>query len=148
MKVSEENYLPSYIAVQDLYNLVDRSTYESGMALTVAEFGISNIPFYGLARGFLSGKYRPGITEVDSKREVGAREYATDKGYAVIAAMDEISKAHNGAPLAAVALAWLRAQPTVSVPIASARTVAQLNEIIRIVDLSITEIEHLNSISH
>jgi len=147
MKVSEENYLPSYIAVQDLYNLVDRTTYESGMASTVAEFGISNIPFYGLARGFLSGKYRPGVTDVDSKREIGAREYATDKGYAVIAALDEISKAHNGAPLSAVALAWLRAQPTVSVPIASARTVAQLNEIIQIVDLSITEIEHLNSIS-
>lgn len=147
MKVSEENYLPSYIAVQDLYNLVDRTTYESGMASTVAEFGISNIPFYGLARGFLSGKYRPGVTDVDSKREIGAREYATDKGYAVIAALDEISRAHNGAPLSAVALAWLRAQPTVSVPIASARTVAQLNEIIQIVDLSITEIEHLNSIS-
>ena len=147
MKVSEENYLPSYIAVQDLYNLVDRTTYEGGMASTVAEFGISNIPFYGLARGFLSGKYRPGITEVDSKREVGAREYATDKGYAVIATMDEISKAHNGAPLSAIALAWLRAQPTVSVPIASARTVAQLNEIIQIIDLSITEIEQLNAIS-
>ena len=147
MKVSEENYLPSYIAVQDLYNLVDRTTYEGGMASTVAEFGISNIPFYGLARGFLSGKYRPGITEVDSKREVGAREYATDKGYAVIAAMDEISKAHNGAPLSAIALAWLRAQPTVSVPISSARTVAQLNEIIQIIDLSITEIEQLNAIS-
>ena len=147
MKVSEENYLPSYIAVQDLYNLVDRKTYEGGMASTVAEFGISNIPFYGLARGFLSGKYRPGVTDVDSKREVGAREYATEKGYEVIAVMDEISKAHNGAPLSAIALAWLRAQPTVSVPIASARTVAQLNEIIQIVDLSITEIEHLNSIS-
>ena len=147
MKVSEENYLPSYIAVQDLYNLVDRTTYESGMASTVAEFGISNIPFYELARGFLSGKYRPGVTEVDSKREIGAREYATDKGYAVIAAMDESSKAHNGAPLSAIALAWLRVQPTVSVPIASARTVAQLKEIIQIVDLSITEIEHLNSIS-
>lgn len=147
MKVSEENYLPSYIAVQDLYNLVDRTTYESGMASTVAEFGISNLPFYGLARGFLSGKYRPGVIQVDSKREVGAREYATDKGYAVIAAMDEISMAHNGAPLSAIALAWLRAQPTVSVPIASARTVDQLNEIIQIVDLSSTEIEHLNSIS-
>jgi len=147
MKVSEENYLPAYIAVQDLYNLVDRTTYENGMATTVADFGISNIPFYGLARGFLSGKYRPGITEVDSKRAVGAREYATDKGYAVISAMDEISKAHSGAPLAAIALAWLRAQPTVSVPIASARTVAQLNEIIQIVELTSEEIEALNQVS-
>ena len=147
MKISEENYLPSYIAVQDLYNLVDRTTYESGMASAVAEFGISNLPFYGLARGFLSGKYRPGVTEVDSKREVGAREYATDKGYAVITVMDEISKAHNGAPLSAIALAWLRAQSTVSVPIASARTVAQLNEIIQIIELTDDEIALLNTAS-
>ena len=147
MKVSEENYLPSYVAVQDLYNLVDRTTYESGLASTVADFGISNIPFYGLARGFLSGKYRPGITEVDSKRAAGAREYATDKGYAVIAAMDKISEAHNGAPLGAIALAWLRAQPTVSVPIASARTVTQLNEIIQIVELADDEISLLDSVS-
>ena len=147
MKISEENYLPSYIAVQDLYNLVDRTTYESGMASAVAEFGISNLPFYGLARGFLSGKYRRGVTEVDSKREVGAREYATDKGYAVITVMDEISKAHNGAPLSAIALAWLRAQPTVSVPIASARTVAQLNEIIQIIELTDDEIALLNTAS-
>jgi aryl-alcohol dehydrogenase-like predicted oxidoreductase len=147
MKVSEENYLPSYVAVQDLYNLVDRTTYENGMASVVAECGISNLPFYGLARGFLSGKYRPGVTEVDSKREVGAREYATDKGYAVIAAMDEVSKAHNGAPLSAIALAWLRAQPTVSAPIASARTVAQLKEIIQIVELTDDEIALLNTVS-
>lgn len=147
MKISADNYLPAYCAVQDLYNLVDRTTYENGMAQTVADFGISNIPFYGLARGFLSGKYRPGIAEVDSMRAAGALEYATDKGFAVIAAMDAISQAHNGAPLAAIALGWLRAQPTVSVPIASARTVEQLNEIIQIVELTSDEIQILNKIS-
>ena len=147
MKISEENNLPSYCAVQDLYNLVDRTTYESGMAQTVADLGISNIPFYGIARGFLTGKYRPGITEVDSKRAARAREYENDKNFAVLAAMDEVSAAHNNAPLAAIALAWLRAQPTVSAPIASARTVEQLNEIIQIIDLSTAEVEQLNAIS-
>ena len=147
IKISEENNLPSYCAVQDLYNLVDRTTYESGMAQTVADLGISNIPFYGIARGFLTGKYRPGITEVDSKRAARAREYENDKNFAVLAAMDEISTAHNHAPLAAIALAWLRAQPTVSAPIASARTVEQLNEIIQIIDLSTAEVEQLNAIS-
>ena len=147
MTVSEENYLPSYCAVQELYNLVDRTTYESAMAQTVADLGISNIPFYGIARGFLSGKYRPGVDEVDSKRAAGAREYATDKGYAIITAMDAISEAHNNAPLSAIALGWLRAQPTVSAPIASARTVAQLEEIIQIVELSEAEIQKLNSVS-
>ena len=147
MKISEKNNLPSYCAVQDLYNLVDRTTYESGMAQTVADLGISNIPFYGIARGFLTGKYRPGITEVDSKRAARAREYENDKNFAILAAMDEISTAHNNAPLAAIALAWLRAQPTVSTPIASARTVEQLNEIIQIIDLSKSEVEQLNALS-
>ena len=147
MKISAENYLPAYCAVQELYNLVDRTTYEGEMAQTVADLGISNLPFYGIARGFLSGKYRPGITDVDSKRAAGAREYAHDKGFAIIAAMDQISEAHNNAPLSAIALGWLRAQPTVSAPIASARTVAQLEEIIQIVELSDSEIAQLNSIS-
>ena len=147
IKTSAESYLPSYCAVQELYNLVDRTTYEGAMAQTVADLGISNIPFYGIARGFLSGKYRPGVDEVDSKRAAGAREYATEKGFAIITAMDEISEAHNNAPLSAIALGWLRAQPTVSAPIASARTVAQLEEIIQIIELSEAEIAQLNSIS-
>jgi aryl-alcohol dehydrogenase-like predicted oxidoreductase len=116
------------------------------METTVAELGISNIPFFGIARGFLTGKYRPGVTEVDSKRAAGAREYATDKNYAVLTAMDEIAKAHN-APLGAIALGWLRAQPTVSAPIASARTVPQLEEIIQVVELSSAEVEKLNLLS-
>jgi aryl-alcohol dehydrogenase-like predicted oxidoreductase len=95
----------------------------------------------------LSGKYRPGITEVDSKRAAGAREYATDKGYAVLSAMDEVSAAHNGAPLSAIALAWLRAQSSVSVPIASARTVPQLEEIVQVVELSQEEVERLSQLS-
>ena len=147
VQYSQDNNIPAYIAVQDLYNLVDRTAYEGTMAQTVADLGISNIPFYGIARGFLTGKYRPTITEVDSKRAAGAREYANDKNYALLAAMDEISVAHNKAPLAAIALAWLRAQPTVSAPIASARTVEQLDEIIQIIDLSTAEVEQLNAIS-
>jgi aryl-alcohol dehydrogenase-like predicted oxidoreductase len=95
----------------------------------------------------LSGKYRPGVTEVDSKRAAGAREYATDKGYAVLTAMDEVSAAHNGAPLSAIALAWLRAQSSVSVPIASARTVAQLEEIVQVIELTRDEVEMLSALS-
>ena len=144
---SEVNNVPAYIAVQDLYNLVDRKTYETDLAPTVADLGVSNIPFYGIARGFLSGKYRPGVTEVDSKRAAGAREYATDKNYAILSAMDEISAAHNYAPLSAIALAWLRSQPTVSVPIASARTVPQLEEIVQVIELTHEEVEKLNTLS-
>ena len=146
MKFSDENNLPSYIAVQDLYNLVDRNKYEGEMETTVAELGISNIPFFGIARGFLTGKYRPGITEVDSKRAAGAREYATDKNYAVLTVMDEVAKNRN-VSLSAVALAWLRAQPSVTVPIASARTVEQVEEIVQVVELSTGEVERLNAVS-
>ena len=146
IKFSNDNNLPAYVAVQELYNLVDRTTYEGEMQQVVAELGISNLPFYGIARGFLTGKYRPGITEVDSKRAAGAREYANDKNYAVLAAMDLIAKEHN-ASLAAIALAWLRSNPTVSAPIASARTVGQLEEIIQVVELSAQEVHALTSIS-
>jgi len=146
IKFSEDNNIPAYVAVQDLYNLVDRKTYEGEMSQAVADLGISNLPFYGIARGFLSGKYRPGVTEVDSKRAAGAREYATDKNYDVLTVMDEVAKNHN-VSLSAVALAWLRAQPSVSVPIASARTVEQVEEIVRVVELSVEEVAKLNAIS-
>ena len=146
LEVSRDNNLPSYVAVQEKYNLVDRATYEGEMAQTVAEFGLSNIPFYGIARGFLSGKYRPGVTDVDSKRAAGALEYANEKNFAVLEAIDSIAKVHN-APVSAIALAWLRSQPTVSTPIASARTVEQLHEIIQIVELSAEELAKLSVLS-
>jgi aryl-alcohol dehydrogenase-like predicted oxidoreductase len=146
IKFSEDNNIPAYVAVQDLYNLVDRKTYEGEMSQAVADLGISNIPFYGIARGFLSGKYRPGVTEVDSKRAAGAREYANDKNYAVLTTMDEVAKNHN-VSLSAVALAWLRAQPSVSVPIASARTVEQVEEIVQVVELTDNEVLRLNEAS-
>jgi len=146
IKFSEDNNIPAYVATQDLYNLVDRKSYEGEMSQAVADLGISNIPFYGIARGFLSGKYRPGFTEVDSKRAAGAREYATDKNYAVLTVMDEVAKTHN-VSLSAVALAWLRAQPSVSVPIASARTVEQVEEIVQVMELSVEEVEKLNGVS-
>ena len=147
VQFSQDNNLPSYIAVQDLYNLIVREGYEKDLAPTVADLGITNLPYYGIARGFLSGKYRPGVTEVDSKRAAGAREHANDKNYAVLSAMDEISAAHNNAPLSAIALAWLRSQPTVSAPISSARTVAQLEVIVQVIHLTTDEVEKLNALS-
>jgi aryl-alcohol dehydrogenase-like predicted oxidoreductase len=146
LEISKENNLPSYVAVQEKYNLVDRATYENDLAQTVAEFGLSNIPYYGIARGFLSGKYRPGVTDVDSKRAAGALEYAHEKNFAVLEAMDAMALTHN-ASMSAIALAWLRAQSTVSTPIASARTVAQLHEIIQVVDLSDDELAALSALT-
>jgi aryl-alcohol dehydrogenase-like predicted oxidoreductase len=145
LNISKEEGLPSYIALQDHYNLMERTPFESEQQAVLATNGLSALPFYALARGFLSGKYRPGVT-VDSARADGVKEYQTDKGWAVVAALDEIAKAHNSS-VSAVALAWLRANPQVSTPIASARTVEQLIEIIEIVELSEYEVNKLNAAS-
>jgi aryl-alcohol dehydrogenase-like predicted oxidoreductase len=74
------------------------------------------------------------------------KEYQTDKGWAVVAALDEIAKAHNSS-VSAIALAWLRSNPQVSTPIASARTVKQLNEIIEIIELTSDEVSRLSTVS-
>jgi aryl-alcohol dehydrogenase-like predicted oxidoreductase len=145
LKFSADNSLPSYIAVQDHYNLMHRTEFETKQAQVLAQNAITCIPYFGLARGFLTGKYRAGVT-VDSLRAGGVAEYQNEKGYAVVSALDEISKAHNSS-LAAVALAWLRAQPQVSTPIASARTVEQLEEIIQVVELTSDEVEKLTKLS-
>ena len=139
--ISKENNLASYVAVQDRYNLMDRKKFEDGSAKVIIDNGISAIPFYGLARGFLTGKYRPGIT-FDSVRAAGVIEYENERGWATISLLKGIARQHHSS-IASVALAWLRAQPTVSVPIASARTVEQLEEIIQVVELTSDEIARL-----
>jgi aryl-alcohol dehydrogenase-like predicted oxidoreductase len=145
LKFSTDNSIPSYIAVQDHFNLMHRTEFETKQAPVLDQNAITCIPYFGLARGFLTGKYRAGVT-VDSMRAGGVAEYQTEKGYAVVSALEEISKVHNSS-IAAVALAWLRAQPQVSTPIASARTVEQLEEIIQVVELTSDEVEKLTKLS-
>lgn len=145
LKFSADNSIPSYVAVQDHYNLMHRSEFEGNQAPLSEKNSITCIPYFGLARGFLTGKYRAGVT-VDSLRAGGVSQYQSEKGYAVVSALEEISKAHNSS-IAAVALGWLRAQPQVSTPIASARTVEQLEEIIQIVELTSDEVAKLTQLS-
>ena len=145
LDISARENLPAYIALQDQYNLMERNPFEASQADVLAKNGLSALPFFSLAKGFLSGKYRPGHS-VDSVRAEGVKEYETDKGWATVAALDEIGKAHN-CSISAVSLAWLRAHPQVSTPIASARTVEQLKEIIEIVVLTDEEVAKLNSVT-
>lgn len=145
LDVSAKHNLPSYIALQDQYNLVARSSFETEQQPVLAAHGISAIPFYGLARGFLSGKYREGKV-VESVRAEGVKEFATPKGYQILAVMDEIAAAHNSS-LSAVSLSWLRSNPYLSTPIASARTVEQLEEIVQIINLTPDEVTALNAVS-
>ena len=145
LDIAEREGLPKYVALQDHYNLMERSPFESEQAEVLLDNRISALPFYSLARGFLTGKYRKGVT-VDSIRAGGVADYETDRGYGVVDALTEIARAHQTTP-SAIALAWLRANPAVSTPIASARTVEQLNEIIEVVHLSDVEVKILNRVS-
>ena len=138
---SKANNFVQYIAIQNHYNLLERKDYESDMAPALKELGLSGIPFFALARGFLSGKYRKGAT-IESVRAGGVANYLNDAGYALLEKLDVLAKSHN-ASVSAIAIAWLRAQPTISTPIASARTVAQLNEIVPIVNLTNEELASL-----
>jgi aryl-alcohol dehydrogenase-like predicted oxidoreductase len=145
LDIAEHEGLPSYVALQDHYNLMERNPFESEQAAVASTNGLSALPFFSLARGFLSGKYRKGVT-VDSIRAEGVAEYQTDRGWKVVDALIDIAQAHKSSP-SAIALAWLRANPAVSTPIASARTVEQLHEIVEVIHLSEIEVNMLNRAS-
>jgi aryl-alcohol dehydrogenase-like predicted oxidoreductase len=144
-QVSKANNFAQYVVLQDQYNLMERNPFESEQAAAVAQLGISALPFYGLARGFLTGKYRPGVS-VDSIRAGGVVDYQSEKGWKVIESLDLIAKNHNSS-ISAVSLAWLRANSAVSTPIASARTVEQLKEIMQVITLTPAEVAQLNEAS-
>jgi aryl-alcohol dehydrogenase-like predicted oxidoreductase len=141
LDIAKKLNLASYVACQDQYNLMDRD-YETTLRDTVEKNGLSEIPFYGLARGFLSGKYRPGVT-VESVRASGvANSYANERGWAMLEKLDQIAQDKNTF-VAAVALAWLRSQPTVSTPIASATKLKQIKEIMPVIELDSCTIQSL-----
>ncbi|KAA2260074.1 aldo/keto reductase [Solihabitans fulvus] len=139
LAVSAREGLASYVALQPHYNLVERAGYEQELATVVADAKLSAVPYFSLAKGFLTGKYRPGV-EVDSPRARGAGAYLDERGGRVLAALDEIAAAHD-TTVAAVSLAWLAAQPTVAAPIASARTPEQLAELLPVASLTLTGAE-------
>ncbi|MFD8490426.1 aldo/keto reductase [Streptomyces sp. NPDC059712] len=137
LEFSEREGLARYVALQPHYNLVSRDTYEGELSGLAERAGLAAVPYYALAAGFLTGKYRPG-TAVDSPRAGGAAKHLeTERGRRVLAALDEIAEAH-GVPVATVALAWLAGRPTVAAPIASARTVEQLPALLGVAELNLT----------
>jgi aryl-alcohol dehydrogenase-like predicted oxidoreductase len=134
LAVSEREGFAKFVALQPHYNLVERDAYEGELRDLCASGEIGCFPYYGLARGFLTGKYRPDGPRVQSARSAGALAYLDDRGVAVLDALAEIAGGHR-ASIGAVALAWLAAQPTVIAPIASARTPEQLAELLPMADL-------------
>jgi aryl-alcohol dehydrogenase-like predicted oxidoreductase len=140
LEVSWREGLAEYVALQPHYNLVERAGYESEYAPIVAEHNLAVLPYFGLAKGFLTGKYRLGGPDVGSPRAKGALAYLDARGERVLAALDQVA-AERAAPVASVALAWLSAQPGVCAPIASARTVEQLDALLPAVGLKLTDEE-------
>jgi aryl-alcohol dehydrogenase-like predicted oxidoreductase len=131
--------LARYVALQPHYNLVHRSEYEGGLAALCAREGLACFPYYALASGFLSGKYRPS-SKVESARASGAAKYLDDRGIRVLAALDAIA-AERRTTVAAVSLAWLVTRPAVVAPIASARTPEQLEELLPFISMHLRKDE-------
>lgn len=130
-----------FVVAQFEYNLMEREAYERDVAPIVAEYGLLSVPFWGLARGFLSGKYRPGVDFTSPQETIkSVKAYLDERGLRVLAELDAIAAAH-GTKVAAVALAWLRRQPGVVAPLAGARSVDQLAESLASVDVVLTDEE-------
>lgn len=126
------------VALQPQYSLMERGIETALLPIAQRE-GLAVLPYYALARGFLTGKYRGGAS-VDSPRAEIASAYLDDRGIRVIEALDEIGTAHDVAP-ATIALAWLAAQPNVVAPIASARNLAQLPDLVAHVAVELSDAE-------
>lgn len=136
------------VAVQPHYNLVHRTDVESEIVPVAEQYGFSLVPYYALASGFLTGKYRTTDAAGDSPRAGGAAKLATPAGLAVIDTLEEIGRAH-GASIASTALAWLKAQPTVVAPLASASRPEQVPDLLASLslDLSAEELARLDDVS-
>jgi aryl-alcohol dehydrogenase-like predicted oxidoreductase len=136
LAVSRQENLPRYETAQPRYNLYDRKDYETDLAPVIAREGLSTISFYGLAAGFLTGKYRSHDDLGKSPRGARVEEYINTRGLKILGALDEAS-ARLGATPARIALAWVMARPTVAAPIASATSVAQLTELMAAAELTL-----------
>ena len=135
--IAEANGFALPVALQPHYNLVHREAFENSFGAIVAEKQLGVVPYYALASGFLTGKYRSADDFGKSPRGGGMGAYLNDAGLGVIAALDEVASAH-GVAVASVALAWLRGRPGVVAPLASARTTEQLPDLIAAATLELT----------
>lgn len=136
LQVSEQHGYPPYQCLQPEYNLYDRTGYESALEAVCLERGLGVIPYYSLASGFLTGKYRSESDLSKSVRGQGVKKYLNDRGFRILKALDHVAEQHGSVP-AKVALAWLIARPSVTAPIASASNLEQLNDLVEAANLKL-----------
>jgi aryl-alcohol dehydrogenase-like predicted oxidoreductase len=137
-EASEKYNLPKYVALQPHYNLLERENFETKYAELVKKYDLSVFPYWSLAAGFLTGKYRNEEDLAKSARGEGVRKYLNEKGERVLKALDQVSEKHQ-ANQASVALAWLLANPLITAPIVSATSQSQLQTLFKATEL------HLNT---
>jgi len=148
LQSSEQHGYPRYQTLQPLYNLYDRADYESNLEPLCLEKGLGVIPYFSLASGFLTGKYRSEDDLSKSPRGRRVKQYLNERGFRILEALDQVaSQLHT--TLARVSLAWMMARPSIAAPIASATSPEQLDDLIEAtrLDLDSSSMELLNSAS-
>src|SRR5580692_1877478 len=148
LKVSKEHGLPRYECLQPHYNLYERAGYEKDLEPVCLKEGIGVIPYFALACGFLTGKYRSESDLAKSPRGQMVKKYLDERGFRILAALDEVAGKLHSTP-GKVAIAWLIARPSITAPIASATSVEQLNDLVAAANLQLDSdsIEALNEAS-
>jgi len=148
LKVSGQNGWPRYESLQPEYNLYARAGFETKLQPLCRQAGLGVIPYYSLASGFLTGKYRSEKDLGNKARAQKVKNYLNPRGLRILEALDYVAKQYHAKP-AQVALAWLAAQPTIAAPIASATSVEQLHELTKAAELELDSqaIERLNEAS-
>lgn len=137
-EAAEKNNLPKYVALQPHYNLMERETFETRYAPVAERYQLGVMPYWSLAAGFLTGKYRSETDLSKSVRGGAASKYLNEKGFAVLEALDKVAARHNTQP-ATVSLAWLLANPLITAPIASATSQEQLKTLFDAADLKLEQ---------
>ncbi|MCC7480414.1 MAG: aldo/keto reductase [Hyphomicrobiales bacterium] len=136
LTTARERKLPRYAVLQPEYNLYDRSGFEGALQDLCIKEEIGVITYFGLAKGFLTGKYREKSDLAQSQRGEDVADYMNPRGMQILEALDQVAKRHNARP-AEVALAWVMAQPGVTAPIASATSVEQVRSLVRAASLNL-----------
>jgi aryl-alcohol dehydrogenase-like predicted oxidoreductase len=129
LEISQQKRLPRYESLQPLYNLYDRAEFEGELEAACYESNLGVIPYFSLASGFLTGKYRSEKDTANRSRGARVQKYLNPRGFRILAALDEVASQYS-ATLAQISLAWLLAQPGITAPIASATSVKQLDELL------------------
>jgi len=138
LEISNKNNLTRYESLQPEYNLYDRAGFEQELELLCTKNQVGVISYFSLAKGFLSGKYRSEADLNKSPRGGGVKEYLNERGFQILAALDDVAQRYNSDP-ASVSLAWLISRPSITAPIASATSLEQLNSLIKAAHLNLDE---------